>query len=726
MSAAQTPYGDRADERAIALEFRRDGVAIVTLDESREPLNILTAGFRAQLGATISRIEEDASIAAAVLVSGRADGFLVGETSRFLTSIKFATDAERMASELGQVLRRLEGLRKPVVAAVHGSAMGGGFEIALACHAIVASSDPRTVLGLPDVRIGLIPPANGLLRVAARAGLRAAIDLGLHGQGLRAADAMALGLVDDVCSRAILVDAAVRHAKGLVGHALRPRDGRGGGARMMDLALEGNPVARHVLFKKARERASTHTRGQSPAPHQILDVLERFVRKGFDAAAELEAKAFGELVVSETAHRLIELSFATRALELDPGLSDKADPRQVRQVAVIGGGTIGRGVAYVTVLPGLPVRLKESDDKAAGLALRSVRTLLDARISAQQLTAREGEQAFSRLSGTVDFSGIRNADIVIEAVPEDLVLKRAILRDVEGLVDRACVFGSSTASIPIAKIAQTAAYPDRVLGMHYFAPVSETPLLEIVRAERTAPWAVATAVAFGKKQGKTVIVVKDGPGFFTTRVLAPLLMEAVQLVSEGVAADAVDAAMVEWGFPVGPIRLLDAIGIDVVAQVFQGLHGAFGSRMTPPGSLAKLLADERKGQKNGRGFYRYARETHEGGVVVDASVYEVLGVAPRTRLPGEEVQMRCALALINEAVRCVGDGVLRGAADGDVGAVFGLGFPRFRGGPFRYVDTIGAADVLRRIQSYSDRFGERWRPAPLLVQLAKKGDRFFS
>ena len=332
MSAAQAPYGERTDERTIGLEFRRDGVAVVTIDESREPQSILTAGFRAQLGAAISRIEEDASVAAVVvLLSGRAQRVLVGETLKFLTSIKFATDAERMASELGQVLRRLETLRKPVVAAVHGSALGGGFEIALGCHAIVASSDAKTALGLPAVRIGLIPPANGLLRVAARAGLRVATDLGLDGRSLRAADAMSLGLVDDVCSRAILVDAAVRHAKGLVGHAPRARDGRAGRTRMMDLALEGNPVARHLLFKKARERAGAHSRAQSPAPHQILDVLERFLRKGFDAAAELEAKAFGELVVSETAHRLIELSFATRALELDPGLSDKADPRPVRQ-----------------------------------------------------------------------------------------------------------------------------------------------------------------------------------------------------------------------------------------------------------------------------------------------------------------------------------------------------------------------------------------------------------
>jgi 3-hydroxyacyl-CoA dehydrogenase/enoyl-CoA hydratase/3-hydroxybutyryl-CoA epimerase len=263
--------------------------------------------------------------------------------------------------------------------------------------------------------------------------------------------------------------------------------------------------------------------------------------------------------------------------------------------------------------------------------------------------------------------------------------------------------------------------------MHYFSPVPKMALLEVVRADKTEPWAVATAVALGKRQGKTVIVVRDGPGFYTTRVLAPMLNEAAHMVAEGVAIDLVDEAMVDWGYPVGPLQLLDDVGIDVGAHVAQVLHGAFGERMTPPGGLARLVSDDRKGQKNGRGFYRYDTRSGRRSAAcgIDPSVYAVIGAWPSQRLPVEEIQMRCALALVNEAVRCLGDGVLRCARDGDVGAVYGLGFPAFRGGPFRYVDTIGAAEALRRVQGYADRFGERWRPAPLLVQMAKKGERFF-
>jgi 3-hydroxyacyl-CoA dehydrogenase/enoyl-CoA hydratase/3-hydroxybutyryl-CoA epimerase len=713
---------ERPEERVVSLEVRRDGLAFVTLDDAAETHNTLTPAFGAQLLAAVERIEADASIAAAVLTSGKEDSFVVGANIDLLKSIKFATDAERLAREVAQALRRLEALKKPIVAAVHGAALGGGFELALACHAIVASDDPRTVVGLPEVRLGLMPAANGMLRVAARAGLRAAIDLAVTGKSLRGAAARRLALVDEVVPRAILMQAAARRAKALVGHVPRRRQEPFGLTR---LALEENPIGRAILFKRAREAARAETRGHYPAPERMIDVIERLARKGFEAAAEVEAKAFGELVVSETAHRLIELFFATTALKRDAGVDERVEPRDVEHVAVLGGGLMGTGIAFVTLSAGVPVRLKERDDAAAGRALRGVKALLDGRLVRAQLTELERDAIFARLSATTDYSGLRNADLVIEAVFEDIALKEAIVRDVEPLVPSTCVIASNTSSIPIARIAQAALNPERVLGMHYFSPVPKMPLLEVVRADKTAAWAVATAVALGKRQGKTVIVVKDSPGFYTTRILAPLLNEAAHLVSEGVAVEAIDAAMVDWGFPVGPMQLLDEIGIDVAAHVAQVLHAAFGARMTPPGAMGKLLADDRKGRKNLRGFYRYDDVAGEGPRPVDKELYALLGVEPRTRLPVEEIQMRGALAMVNEALRSFGDGVLRAPRDGDVGALFGLGFPPFRGGPFRYVDTIGAAEVLRRVQGYADRFGERWRPAPLLVQMAKRGERFY-
>ncbi len=722
MTAAQASILDRSEENILSIEVRRDGVAVVTIDDVREPENTITMALQAQLLATIVRIEEDASIAAVVLRSGKPTGFVAGVSPGLLTSIKFSTDAERMASELSHALRKLEGLRKPVVAAVHGRVLGGGFELALACHAIVASDDAS--LGLPEVHVGVMCAGNGTLRVAARAGLRVAIDLAVGGARLRAPAARALDLVDDVCPRAILLDAAARHAKALVGHVPRVRRARDDRGDLTTLALERNPVGRHLLFHKARDR---HRKGAAHlAASLAIDVLERFASKGFDEAARLEARLFGELVVSEMAHRLIELSLAAAALARSSGVDEKVEARPMRQIAVLGGGLMGGGIAYASATSGISVRLKEKDDAAIGRAMLGVKTLLEERVTQGDLTALEAQQVFARLSATTDLSGLRNADAVIEALPEDLALKQEILREVEPLIGAKCVYASNTSSIPIARIAQAAVVPERVLGMHYFSPVPNRSLLEVVRADKTAPWAVATAVALGTRQGKTVIVVRDGPGFYTTRILTPLINEAVQLVSDGVPADVIDAALVDWGFAAGPIERLDEVGIDVSSQVAQALHAAFGARMTPPGALAALVADDRCGRRNGRGVYRYGAEPRAGKRVVDPSVYAVLGVQPRTKLPVDEVQLRCALAMVNEAVRCFGDGILRDPRDGDVGAIYGLGFPAFRGGPFRYVDTIGAADVLRRVQAYADRFGERWRPAPLLVQMAKKGERFFA
>ncbi len=726
MSAVAQVSAAAAEKKLVTVDVRPDGVAIVTMNDASAPLNTITPAFGEQLLAALDRVEADASAKAAVLVSGKKDSFVVGANVEVLRTIKFAEDAERMSKELALGLVRLAKGSKPFVAAVHGAALGGGFELALACHAIVATDDKKTVFGLPEVQLGLIPAANGLLRVAERAGLQVALDLGLTGKNLRPSKARALGLVDDVCAPSILIDVACALALSLTAKGSSKKKSKSKGA--LAFALESNPLGRKVLFRKAREETRKKSQGNYPATERILDVLERFGAKGFASAAELEAKNFGELVVSETAHRLIEIFFAQTALKKDTGTDDPAVlPRAVEHVGVLGGGLMGGGIAYVTLQAGVPVRMKEKDDAGLGRGLKYVRGLLDERVKKKQTTTLERDLTFARLTGATDLSGIKNADVVIEAVFEDLALKQAVLRDVEAVTNVACIFASNTSSIPIAKIAAASSRPETVVGMHYFSPVHKMPLLEVIRTDQTAPWVVATVVALGKKQGKTVIVVKDGVGFYTSRILGPYMNEAAYLVSEGVPIDAIDDAMVRWGYPVGPMQLLDEVGIDVAAHVGEIVHAAFGDRVTPPAAMAKLLADGRKGRKNDRGFYRYGKDATKGGKrQVDSSIYATLGVEPKAKLPFEEIQMRCALQMVNEAVLCFGEGILRSARDGDVGAVFGLGFPPFRGGPFRWVDALGAAEVLRRVQGYHDRFGARWAPAPLLVDMAKKGERFHS
>jgi 3-hydroxyacyl-CoA dehydrogenase/enoyl-CoA hydratase/3-hydroxybutyryl-CoA epimerase len=731
MSAAQTT-GESGASSIFEVHVRPDKIAVITIDDTKEALNTITERFGAELLVALERVESDEGVVGAVLRSGKND-FVVGANIDMLKSLKFAADAEHMSRELAKGLGWFQSMKKPIVAAVRGQALGGGFELALACRAIVLSDDKKTQVGLPEVQLGLMPGANGLLRVAKRAGLQVALDLGLTGKNTRSQKALKLGLCEEVCPPSMLVDVAATLAKDLASDSKALAKRRAGGfnldgAHLQVLALENNPLGRALLFKKARDATRKKTHGQYPATERILDVLECYGSKGFAAAAELEAKSFGELVVSQTAHRLIEIFFATTALKKDTGTDDpNAKAKAVDRVAMLGGGLMGGGIAYVTINAGVPVRLKDKDDAGVGRGLAYVRGILDTRVKRRQISREERDQIFARLTATTDYSGLSHADVVIEAVFEDLALKQQVLRDVEERTGERCIFASNTSSIPITKIAEGSRRPENVVGMHYFSPVHKMPLLEVIRTEKTDPSVVATAVALGKKQGKTVIVVKDGVGFYTSRILVPLMNEASHIFAEGVPIEAIDAAMVDWGWPTGPLQLLDEVGIDVAAHVGKIVHEAFGDRVTPPSTTDRLLADNRKGRKNGRGFYRYdADAVSDGKRQVDKTVYATLAIEPKGRLPAEEIQMRCSLQFVNEALLCFGEGVLRSPRDGDVGAIFGLGFPPFRGGPFRYVDTIGAAEILNRIRGYEDRFGKRWTPAGILVDMAKNGDRFYA
>ncbi|HVH45914.1 MAG TPA: 3-hydroxyacyl-CoA dehydrogenase NAD-binding domain-containing protein, partial [Labilithrix sp.] len=497
--------------------------------------------------------------------------------------------------------------------------------------------------------------------------------------------------------------------------------------RIERLVVERNPVGRLALFRKARRTTLEKTRGHYPAAPRIIDLLERFGARGFAAAAELEPRVFGDLVVSETAHRLIDLFFAQTAVKKDSGLeaNEKAAPLPVERVAVLGAGLMGAGIAAVSAQAGLIVRMKDTDDVSVGRGLRYVNDLLDGRRRRGSISALEREAVFSRVSGAIDYTGFRNTDVVIEAVFEDLELKHSVIRDIDRLVRDTCVIASNTSSIPIARIAEASSRPEMVVGMHYFSPVHQMPLLEVVRTTLTDPRAVATAVALGKRQGKTVIVVRDGAAFYTTRILVPYLNEAAHLLAAGMSVEAIDSAMLDWGFPVGPFQLMDEVGIDVGVHVAEVTQAAFGQRMRPPEAFAALRADGRKGRKNARGFYLYGSAAPRKRTV-DATIYGVLGVMPKAKAgAADEIALRCALAMVNEALRCHGDGIVRNARDGDVGAIYGVGFPAFRGGPFRYVDVLGAPEVLRRTRSLEQRFGERFEPAPLLVEMARGGKRFY-
>jgi 3-hydroxyacyl-CoA dehydrogenase/enoyl-CoA hydratase/3-hydroxybutyryl-CoA epimerase len=574
-----------------------------------------------------------------------------------------------------------------------------------------------------EVQLGVIPGGGGTQRLPRLVGIQAALDLILAGKTVKARKALKLGLVDEAVPPALLLDVARARAAALASGKLRrePRAKAGPVQSVARAALEENFLGREVLFRQARKAVLAKTKGHYPAPLRALEAIEHGYQKGFAKGLEREARLFGELAASDVARRLMEIFFATTALKKDNGTDDPAvKPLPVERVGVLGGGLMGSGIAYVTVNAGLPVRLREKDDAASGRALASVRAVLDERVKRKSIDRLERGEKLRLLTTTTDWSGFQAVDLVVEAVFEDLALKQEMVRAFEAVNGRG-IFASNTSSIPIAKIAEASSRPERVLGMHYFSPVHKMPLLEIVVTDRTSKEAIATAVAVGKRQGKTVIVVGDGPGFYTSRVLGPYMGEATQLLVEGAAVDELDRAIVAFGFPVGPFTLVDEVGIDVAAKVGKILGEAFGERMAQPAALREIVAAGRLGRKNGKGFYTYGGKDKR----VDESVYDLLP-GGRTRKPflPEEIHDRIVLPTVNEAIRCLGEGILRSARDGDVGAVFGLGFPPFRGGPFRYADAIGTRALLEKMEKLAARHGPRFAPAPLLVEKGRADARF--
>jgi 3-hydroxyacyl-CoA dehydrogenase/enoyl-CoA hydratase/3-hydroxybutyryl-CoA epimerase len=716
---------------SIRVEHRPDGVAVLRFDLPGEPVNVLRSNFAEEFDHALGEVLGTSGVRAVVFTSGKPDTFIAGADIKMLEALRSAEDAAEVVRTGQSALGRLADFGKPVVAAIDGACLGGGLEVALACQGRVASQSPKTRLGFPEVQLGILPGLGGTQRTPRLIGVQAALDLLLTGKQIDARRAYKLGLVDEVVPAPILIEVAARLALEFADNPRRRDELRRrvwsplSKAALTDVLLVENPVGRKILFDQARKQTLAKTRGNYPAPERILEVVRIGLAKGLERGLSAEAEAFGQLAVTPEARELMGIFLATQELKKDSGVDDPSQkPASVSQIAVLGAGLMGAGIAYVSVAQGgYLVRLKDRDDAAVGRGLKTVRGLYEERVSRRRMTPAERDREMCRVTPSLDYAGFRGAEIVIEAVFEDLGLKRRMLRDIEEHGHPSAIFASNTSSLPIHQIAAEAAHPERVVGMHYFSPVNKMPLLEVIVTDKTAAWVTATAVEVGKKQGKTVIVVNDGPGFYTTRIVAPYMNEAAFLLSEGVPVDVIDRALVDWGFPVGPVALLDEVGIDVAEKVGKILQAAFGERMAAPAGIHAVIADGRQGRKNGRGFYRYDAPKH-GHRPVDTSVYSVLGVTPGTSLSASAIVERCALMMINEAARCHGEGIVRSSRDADIGAVFGLGFPPFRGGPCRYLDAVGAPEIVRRLEAYRSELGPRFTPAPALIQMAEARRKF--
>lgn len=699
------------------LNKQDNGVAILTMDVADDSMNTLKADFGDEIKAIMDQIESDDEIKGVVLASGKPDSFVVGADITMLAACETAEDAETLSVQGQQMFDRMQAMKKTFVAAIHGPALGGGLELALACHYRVCSDSDKTQLGLPEVQLGLLPGSGGTQRLPKLIGVQQAMKMMLTGSPARAKQAKKYGIVDDCVAESILMDVANDYA-------LKAPKTRTPKKSLMNKALEDTPFGRNIMFKKAREQTLSKTKGNYPAPIYIIDCIEAGMSDSKQGYAT-EAKRFGELVMSKECKQLRELFFATTDMKKETGV-EGVEPQPVKQVGVLGGGLMGGGIAFVTATKAkLPVRIKDiSEDGIAG-ALKYSYDLLNKKVKRRFMRKSQMQKQMSNITGCLDYSGYAGADLVIEAVFEDLSLKQQMVKDVERECQKHTIFASNTSSIPIADIAAKARRKKNVIGLHYFSPVDKMPLAEVIPHEKTSKETISTTVDIAKKQGKTPIVVKDGAGFYVNRILAPYMSEAGFIALEGQDIALIDKALVKFGFPVGAFKLLDEVGIDVGTKIIPILIAQFGERFASPSSFEKLLENDRKGKKNGSGFYDYSGKGKNQGKKVDESIYNLLGVSPTNKYTDETVVERCVLLMLNEAAMCLEEGVIRNARDGDIGAIFGIGFPPFRGGPFRYMDELGVDHVVSRLEHYAETYNEKYKPAQILLDMREQGSLFY-
>jgi 3-hydroxyacyl-CoA dehydrogenase/enoyl-CoA hydratase/3-hydroxybutyryl-CoA epimerase len=699
-----------------------DDIAWIHLDDPTKNVNTLstrhTDWFEAQLDGLA-----DIDLRALVYISDKPGYFIVGADIEELKAFSDPQEVRKFIRRGHALVARFAKFPFPVIAAIDGMCLGGGLELALACDVRIATNASHTKLGLPEVQLGLFPGLGGTQRLPRLIGVPDALDLILTGKQINGKKAKRLGLVDDVCDPLVLKQAVLRFVElGKPGH----RNYQGPSTRKVKKSfvkratdlLALTPGANRLVYDKARETVLKKSGGHYPAPLKALEVVRQGMRLPLAEALELEAEGFAELVVSDVAKGLISIFFAKNDVESRAAaLAKGVDP--IERIGVLGAGFMGSGVAQVLAHQGYRVLLKDRDHESVGRGLKHCSDLFKGLVKRKKYTPVEKKVAMSRILPRVDYEGFAKVPFVIEAVFEDLEVKRDVLRQTEEAGSEDLVFASNTSTIPIGLIAEASKRPENVIGMHFFSPVHKMPLLEIIKTEKTSPETLAKTVAIGRKMGKTIIVVNDGPGFFTSRVLGPFVNEALWCLNQGASIEQIDRVLTGWGWPVGPLALLDEVGIDIAQHAGQVMQEHAGDRVEASPVFDLMIRSGLKGRKGGKGFYDYSKKPKK----VDPAVYDLLSWQA-AEIDDLEIIERCWMQMLNETALCIEEGIIENPTDIDIGVIFGFGFPPFRGGILREADKQGLDYVVARLEDYADSYGQRLAPAQLLRDMAMAGKRF--
>jgi len=704
---------------AFNYEIDNNGIAILTFDLPNEKINKLTTPVMNELDTLLDKLAADKTIRALVFRSGKEGSFIVGADIAEIRNVTDTVTGERLARHGQDIFSKLESLPFPTVAAIHGPCMGGGLELALACTYRVISNDPRTALALPEVRLGIIPGFGGTQRLPRLVGLANSLDMILTGKSVFASKARRIGLADAVTYKETLLKVAVDVAKKGMG---QPRPTKIRARRPLAVRLlESTPLTRALIYRTASRSVIKETLGNYPAPLAALESVQYGLSHNRKAGYDLEARTLGRLAPTEISKNLISVFYLNELLKKDPHPS----PLQVKSAGVLGAGIMGGGISQLFGEKGIAVRMKDINTRAVATGFKAAAEIFRKRQKKGILNALQARSGFDRITGTTDYGGFGQVDIAIEAVVENMAIKKSVLRDFELAAHANALFASNTSSLSITEIAAASTRPDRIIGMHFFNPVEKMPLVEIVRGKLTSAETVAAVSSLSRRLGKLPVVVNDGPGFLVNRILMPYLNEAAMMLEQGASVAEIDAVLLKFGMPMGAFILLDEIGIDVAHKVAAILHQGLGDRAKPSPLLGILFDKGYYGKKNGKGFYIYTGKKR--GVPDPSIVGEVPLQAGVATKPGpEEIVERAILLMVKEAALCLEEKIIDRPDMLDAALIFGIGFPPFRGGLLRYADSLGLKAVVEKLNGYAERYGERFLPPASLQEMANKGKRFYS
>jgi 3-hydroxyacyl-CoA dehydrogenase/enoyl-CoA hydratase/3-hydroxybutyryl-CoA epimerase len=706
----------------------RRGTGWITFDDPERSVNVLAEPVMRRLGEALDEARaaaREGRIDVLVLRSGKPDTFIAGADVDAIASLEDPAEAGTKIRMGQAIFNDVAALAVPTVAAVHGACVGGGLELALACDHRLLSDADDTTLQFPEVMLGLLPAWGGTTRFPRLVGLRAALDMLLTGKRANASKARSMGVADEVCPADIFDERVEAFARDV---AAREADGapeEQGLLKRLARAAERSWPGRKAILAAARRKVMDNTGGHYPAPLRILRILEDHLADDVDESLAAEARAAAELIVSPVCKNLVHVYYLREAARKGTGVADPdVEAAPVAELSVLGAGVMGGGIAHLAAKNDVRVYMKDIRHDAVTNGLQHARSTFDKAVKRGRMCEREAARHMELVSGGLEYHGLGPADLVVEAIVERMDVKRQVLREAEPHVRPACVLATNTSSLSVDGMAEALERPERFCGMHFFNPVDRMPLVEVVRGSATSDATVATVYSFALALGKVPVVVRDGPGFLVNRVLGLYLNEAGFLLGDGAGVERIDRVAVDFGMPMGPLRLIDEIGIDIARHAGESLHEALGERLVPSPALVALGNTDRLGRKGGSGFYGYEKGKEKG---VDESIYQVLGsvVPPLREVDEQEIRNRLVVPMINEAARILDEGVARSAADVDLAMIMGTGFPPFRGGLLRFADSLHPRALLETARALVQQHGDRFVPAPLLVSLADRDRTFY-